>query len=140
MVQGDRMDDIRDRDPHRKSGSSLFLDHFRSAAPRFLFHFGNQLRIDPRIFFQRQTGNLSGRPDRHHAVAMLTINRHIDLCRRDIKPLGQHATQSGRIQHGPQADHLRSGKSQLFDGEIGQYIDRIRDDENDGIFPQTTRF
>ncbi len=96
-------------------------------------------RVPARELLERQAGGLGRRPDRHHAVAVLAQDQGRDLRRRQLERLGDQAAKPRRVELGSQADHLAGRQIELADGQIGQDIDRVGDDQHDRVALQAGR-
>ena len=89
--------------------------------------------IPAREFLERQAGGLGRRPDWHHAVAVLAQDQSGYLGGGKLELFGDQAAEPCGVELGSQANHLARGQGELANGQIGQDIDRVGDDQHDRV-------
>ena len=80
---------------------------------------------------ERQAASLGGRPDRHHAVAVLAQDQARHLGGRNVDRFGDQAAEPCGIELSSQPDDLAGRQIEPLDGQVSQHINGIGDDEHD---------
>ena len=91
------------------------------------------LEFQPGNFSSGKPGGLGRRPDRHHAVAVFAQDQGRHLGGGKLELFGDQAAKPGGVELGSQADHLAGRQVELANGQVGQDIDRVGDDQHDGV-------
>lgn len=67
------------------------------------------------------------------SVAVLADDPAVARGRRDVEPLGQEEPEPRRVEIGAAADDPVLGQARELPGDVGQYVDGIGDDEENGV-------
>ena len=78
-------------------------------------------------------GDVGKRPGNDLAVAVLTDDVGVNALGRDVHVIGQQGAETGSIQHGAGAQHLRRRKIGALEDGVGDDINGITDDHVDGV-------
>ena len=98
LVERHGVDDLADRQADGEARPPLELDHLGAAAAGPCEQGLGGGGVPARELLERQAGGLGGRPDRHHAVAVLAEDQGRDLSRRELESLGDQAAEPGRVE------------------------------------------
>ena len=92
-------------------------------------HILRELGVEAGPLLDRQPGDGGARPDRHHAVAVFAEDQGFHLRRRHLQSLAEIALEASRVEHRAQAEDAIRRQAGALDGQVGQHIDRIADDD-----------
>jgi len=71
--------------------------------------------------------------ERGDGVAVLAENEAVDARGIDLQPLAEQGTEAEGVEDGAQADGARRGPAQLGGGEVGEHVDGVGDDQENGV-------
>ena len=132
-VERDGIDDGADGGSDSPAGTALAGNDFSSGLFRAFENLILPARRNVFELGEREAGDAGGRPDREHGVAVFAEDQSVDLRRSDAEGFRDESVEAGGVEHGSQAQDLLCGQTQEFNGELRENIDRVRDDEHDGV-------
>ena len=126
--------DVADREPDGEPRAPLELDDLGAAAP-WSWRRGRRpcAEVQPGNFSSGKPAGLRGRPDRDHAVAVLAEDRGRDLRRRQPSASAIRLRNRAESSCVPRPITWRGGQAELRRRQVGQHVDRVRDDEDDRV-------
>ena len=136
-VEGDAVDDFFDGHADGPTGAAFAGDDFGAALLRALENFRLERGSDAGEFQQREAVHRGRRPDRQHAVAVFAEDHGAHLRGGELQFRGDERAEARAVEHGAETDDLLPREAEAFGGELGEDVDRIGNNEDDGALFQS---
>jgi hypothetical protein len=138
FVAEDGADDLGQGHGHAEAGGALVADDVVGRAADLFEDLGAAvdeiaLAADRAVVVHGQAAHVRERPGREFAVAVLAEDGGVDVHGGDAAVFGEEPAEARGIQHGAGAEDAAARPVGLDAGEVGQDVDRVGDDQHDGI-------
>lgn len=131
-IEGDGFDDFFDGDTDGAAGSAFLGDDGGAGFFRFVEEFGSELVGESRDRGDVDTADGGATPDGDHGVSVLAKDEGFDVGGSDLEVVGEEGAEAGGVEDGAKTEDLGDGDEAGLDGEVGEDVDRVADDEDGG--------